>query len=427
MTESAASTERGATRDSGADAGRSRRKNKGKIDMHEEMQSLTPPGPGSRNQDWDPRSDAVLRDQCAAHDEMRERCPVAYSDFLGWSLFRYEDVLRVLEDHQTFSNVVSTHQSVPNGMDPPEHTDYRSAIDPYFAPERLQHFETVFRRIVSRLLQSVALHQPFDFIEGFALPFASEAQCAFLGWPSELAEPIRAWTKKNHEATLAGDRSAMADIARQFTALVEELLEARRRAGGDAEHHVTARLMKARVNGTPLTDGAIVSVLRNWTVGEVGSISSALGILAHHLAVHRGLQQRLRAQPSLLPPAIGEILRICGPLVASRRTATRDVEICGRHIAAGERITLMWVSANRDERVFEQPHEVRLDRNSGLSLLYGKGIHVCPGAPLARLELRAVLEELFEHTDCIELDPARPPQMAVYPQNGFASLHVTLA
>ena len=181
------------------------------------------------------------------------------------------------------------------------------------------------------------------------------------------------------------------------------------------------------MNGTPLTDGEIVSVLRNWTVGEVGSISSALGILAHHLAVHRGLQQRLRAQSSLLPPAIDEILRICGPLVASRRTATRDVEIRGRHIAAGERITLMWVSANRDERVFEQPEEVRLDRDPELSLLYGKGIHVCPGAPLARLELRVVLEELFRHADRVELDPTRPPQMDVYPQNGFASLYVALA
>jgi cytochrome P450 len=388
---------------------------------------VTPPRPGSRNQDWDPRSDAVLRDQCAAYDEMRRRCPVAYSDFLGWSLFRHEDVLRVVEDHQTFSNVVSTHRSVPNGTDPPEHTDYRSATDPYFAPERLEAFEPVFRRIASRLLRSVPLHQPFDFIKGFALLFASEAQCAFLGWPSELAEPIRAWTNKNHEATLAGDRRVMADIARQFTAFVEELLEARRRAGADAEHDVTASLMRTHVNGTPLTDGEIVSVLRNWTVGEVGSISSALGILAHHLAVHRGLQQRLRAQSSLLPPAIDEILRICGPLVASRRTATRDVEIRGRHIAAGERITLMWVSANRDERVFEQPEEVRLDRDPELSLLYGKGIHVCPGAPLARLELRVVLEELFRHADRVELDPTRPPQMDVYPQNGFASLYVALA
>ena len=79
--------------------------------------------------DWDPKSDVVLRDQLAAYDEMRERCPVAYSDFLGWSLFRHEDVVRVLNDHETFSNAVSRHLSVPDGMDPPEHTEYRRIVD----------------------------------------------------------------------------------------------------------------------------------------------------------------------------------------------------------------------------------------------------------------------------------------------------------
>jgi cytochrome P450 len=75
--------------------------------------------------DWDPRSPAVLDDQIAAYDQMRSRCPVAYSDYLHWSLFRHADVMRVLNDHDTFSNAVSSHLSVPNGMDPPEHTRYR--------------------------------------------------------------------------------------------------------------------------------------------------------------------------------------------------------------------------------------------------------------------------------------------------------------
>ena len=82
--------------------------------------------------DWDPRAEKVLRDPSAAYDEMRERCPVAYSDYLQWSLFRHEDITRVLNDHHTFSNVVSRHLSVPNGMDPPEHTAYRRLIESYF-------------------------------------------------------------------------------------------------------------------------------------------------------------------------------------------------------------------------------------------------------------------------------------------------------
>ena len=78
-----------------------------------------------RKPDWDPRSAEVLRDQRAAYDAMRERCPVAWSDYLQWSLFRHEDIVRVLHDHETFSSVASRHLSVPNGMDPPEHTVYR--------------------------------------------------------------------------------------------------------------------------------------------------------------------------------------------------------------------------------------------------------------------------------------------------------------
>src|SRR5512134_222526 len=89
----------------------------------------------------DPRSDALIRDPWAAYDAMRERCPVAFSDYLQWSLFRHEDVVRVLNDPAAFSNAASRHLSVPNGIDPPEHTEYRRVIEPHFDPARMQAFE----------------------------------------------------------------------------------------------------------------------------------------------------------------------------------------------------------------------------------------------------------------------------------------------
>ena len=89
---------------------------------------------------------------------------------------------------------------------------------------------------------------------------------------------------------------------------------------------------------------------------------------------------------------------------------------------AGDRMTLMWASANRDEAVFGDPDEFRLDRDPSQNLLYGAGIHVCPGAPLARLELRIFLEELLNHTQRLELVPHRVPQKAAYPASGFAVL-----
>ena len=373
-------------------------------------------------QDWDPQSDTVLRDQRLAYDKLRERCPVAHSDFLGWSLFRHEDVVRVLNDPGTFSSAVSGHLSVPNGMDPPEHTEYRRIIEPYFLPERMEAFEPQCRGIAANLVQSLAGREEVELIGEFAHRFAVGVQCAFLGWPMDLHEPLRIWTQKNHKATLAEDRAAMATIAREFHGYVDELLQTRRAAGLQASDDITTSLMRQRVRDRPLRDDEIVSILRNWTVGEIGTISAAVGILVHYISEHADLQQRLRTQPSLLPDAIEEVLRIHGPLVANRRITTRPVQIGGREIGAGERISLMWISANRDGRVFEEPEAFRLNRDPAANLLYGAGIHVCPGAPLARMEMRVAMEELLGRTIRIDPIPDRPPTNAVYPASGFATL-----
>jgi len=375
-----------------------------------------------QQQDWDPRSEAVQRDQRAAYDEMRQRCPVAYSNFLGWSLFRHEDILRVLNDPATFSNAVSRHLSVPDGMDPPEHTAFRRMIMPYFRPERVAAFEPPCRQIAATLVQALLGRDELEFIGDFANEFAVRSQSASLGWPPDLCTPLRLWTEKNRRATFAEDRAAMAEIAREFEGYAHELLQIRRTAADQASDDITSSLLRQQVQGRPLRDEEIVSVLRNWTVGEIGTISASLGILVHHLSEHPDLQEQLRTQPSLLPAAIEEILRIHGPLVANRRITTRAVEIGGRKIAAGERISLIWISANRDGRVFEDPETYRPDRDQSANLLYGAGIHVCPGAPLARMEMRVAVEELLAHTACMEPVPERPPTTAVYPGSGFAAL-----
>ena len=113
-----------------------------------------------------------------------------------------------------------------------------------------------------------------------------------------------------------------------------------------------------------------------------------------------------------------------GPLVANGRTATRDVEINGRKIAAGERLTLMWIAANRDLDAFKDPKALKLDRDQGKSLLYGAGIHNCVGAPLARLELNVAIEVILSLTSVIELPEATTPKRALYPGNGFLTLEV---
>jgi len=375
--------------------------------------------------DWDPVSADALNNQRATYDAMRETCPVAYSDQWGWSLFRHEDVLRVLLDHDTFSNVVSRHRSVPNGMDPPEHTVYRRVIVPYFAEEPMRRFEPVCRTVAADLVQATLAGERLELMREFALVAAVRIHCAFLGWPAGARDFLVDWIGRSNQATLAQDRPALAAIAREFEAFIGDML-AQRRADDSPRDDVTASLMREEVQGRPLNDAEITSILRNWTAGEIGTISAAIGIVVHYLAHHQELQDRLRAEPDLLAPAIDEILRLHGPLVANRRVTTRAVEIGGRTIGANERISLNWISANRDGRVFTDPGAFSLERDPADNLLYGAGIHVCPGAPLARMELRITLEELLARTSRIELDTEQPLALAVYPASGYTTLAVRL-
>lgn len=374
------------------------------------------------HQSWDPRSPAVLEDQISAYDEMRAKCPIAHSDFLGWSVFRHADVVRILHDHETFSNATSVHLNVPNGMDPPEHGRYRQIVDCYFVPAIVDAFEPKCRAIARELVAGLPGSNWVKVMSEFAEVFALRVQCAFMGWPDDLHEPLRAWTKRNREATLARDRAAMEAIALQFDGYISALLSVRREAGDAAPDDLTTALLRERVEGRPLSDEEIVSIVRNWTVGELGTIAASVGILAHYLAENTVVQDLLRADHSALPAAIDEILRIHAPLIANRRVTTRAVEVAGHSFAAGERLTLLWASANRDEEIFGNPDEFRLDRNPADNLLYGAGIHVCPGASLARLELRVLMEELLAGTTRLEPVAGEQAVRAVYPGGGFAQL-----
>ena len=372
--------------------------------------------------DWDPRAPEVLADQRAAYDAVRGRCPVARDPAGGWTLFRHADVVRVLHDHDGFSNVVSRHVSVPNGMDPPTHTVYRRLIEPYFDDALVAAFEPGCRQIAAALVDDTCARQHVEVMAELALPFAARAQCAYLGWPMDLAAPLVDWTIRNHNATLAGDRKALDGVARELETLVVDLVASRETRGATGTADLTDRLLRAKVDGRPLRLDELTSILRNWTMGEVATLAASVGIVAHALATNIDLQYQLRRHLQLLPDAIDELLRIHGPLVSNRRTVTRPVELGGRVLRAGDRLTINWIAANRDPEVFAQPDAIRLDRTPADTLLYGAGIHVCPGARLARLELRIVLEELLAATLQLEPSQEAPPTLATPPASGYATL-----
>lgn len=372
--------------------------------------------------DWNPRDASTLEDQRRAYDAMRERCPVAHSEFMSWSLFRHEDIAAVLSDPTTYSNA-SRFLAIPNGMDPPVHSRYREALTPFFEPRQMASLEPRAREIAVKLLESALDTGRLDVIDAFATPLVLKTLCAWLGWPEQQWQCLGGWIHGNQQTAFTKDRAAGAALASLFSEHVKVNLREHRTVHRDVID-ATDALLRIEVDGKSFEDDEIVSILRNWTAGQ-GTVAAGLGILVVHLAEDATLQERLRQDRSLIPAAIEEILRVDDPLVANRRVTTRDVEIQGRRIPKGESLTLMWIAANRDPRVFDEPDALEIERRSENGLVWGQGIHVCLGAPLARLEMRVALEELLSRTTRFGLAGDRP-RRAVYPSNGFETFQVRL-
>ena len=380
--------------------------------------------------DWDSRDPAVQRDQLAAYDAMRARCPVAHDDYLGYTLFRHEDVRYALEHPELFSSRVSSrHVAVPSGMDAPEHTAFRAINDKYYTPQRLAGFAPVFRAIIRDLVAALPRGQAVDVMDGFAQRYAMRIQNAFMGWPDSLEAPLTAWIEKNRRATLRGDRAEIAAVALEFDHYIRALLQERRASATD---DITTELLHDVVHlpdgDRLMTEAELISLIRNWTVGELSTVSAAAGIIVRFLAAHPAEQARLRADSAAIPAAVEEIMRLEDPLVSNRRITTCPVTVGGRTLPAGSRVTLNWASVNRDEAAFADALAYRPQRDQSANLVYGAGIHACPGAPLARLELRLLMEELLSGTADIALDTANPEPCAFaqYPVAGYRKVRVVV-
>ena len=373
---------------------------------------------------WEPLSEAVLADQRGAYDCMRRACPVARSP-RGVTLFRHTDVVAAAADSATFSSAASVHRNVPNTLDPPEHTAFRAAIDPFFTPERMRMLEPRLRSIAREILSRLPRGAPVDAVIDIGYPFAVCAQADWLGWQG-VEEELLTWMAQNHAATRSTDPSQMAAVAAAFDAIVAAQVRRRRRLGGAAPKDPTTELLQVVVNGQLLADAEIVSILRNWTAGDLGSMAAALGVVVHFLATHPEVQDALRQGSGNLALAIDEMLRIDDPFLVNRRVTTAATRIAGFALEPGTRIYLNWTSANRDETVFGDPDAYRPPENASRNLVYGTGIHVCPGRPLATLELVVAIQELLSVTARVELAAGAMPVRETYPLGGWRHLPVRL-
>lgn len=375
---------------------------------------------------WNPHAPDVLADPASAHDRMRQTCPVAHSPSLEWSVFRHADISRILSDPHTFSSRVSRYPAVPNGMDPPEHTRYRRLLDPYFSAQRMAQLAPQCQSISQSLVKALPADDDVECMDRLATPYALRIQCAFLGWPDSMHAPLRDWITQRNAVMAEGDQQAQRDVAMAFDDVIRRILAERRALGALAPDDPTASLMRETIDGQPLDDATLVSILRNWTVGELGTIAASVGILIHYLATQPAVQGALRAQPDHIAQACDEILRMHAPLATNRRITTRACTLSGIDLPAGTRLTLMWGAGNRDDEAFAAPLEYRQERDQDANLLYGAGIHACPGAALARMALQSIVRTLLEHTQRIALACPTAVRPARWPATGFQQLALRL-
>lgn len=372
---------------------------------------------------------AIGDDTRACTDEARPLHGLLRNAQGEWELLRHELVVQAALRDEAFSNAVSSHRQIPNGLDSTEHTAYRNALDHFLAPEAITPFLERFRRIASDLIRSQPKNDPLDAVSQIGARFAVRAQSTWLGWPKSLEGRLLDWIADNQAASRSGNRARIQEIADAFDDIIRSVLEPRRNAPETGTDDITGQLMRTRVNDQRLTDEEIISVLRNWTGGDLGSIALCLGVLIYHLATHPAEQDRLRTGVSdlELDTIINEILRIDDPFVSNRRITKCPVSIGGVELPQGARIKLNWTSANRDETVFGAPDVMAPTRHADQNLVYGIGKHICPGRWLATFEMRILIQELLSATTTVALDPHQAAERAAAPVGGWARVPVVLA
>jgi cytochrome P450 len=366
-------------------------------------------------------------DERTTYDALRARCPVAREKD-SWVVLGHAEVVAAATDPDTFSSRVTERRAIPNSLDGPEHRAYREVVDRYLTEQRVAREEPQCRSHAVAIVDGLPRGVTVKTIADIGVPYAVRAQSTWLGWPPDLEPTLVAWMTDNRAATRSGDGNRTAEVAERFDAMIRGLLQERR---GAPAADVTGELMGETVHGRPLTDEEIVSILRNWTAGDLGSLATSVGVIVHFLASTPAVQQELRALAEAgdragLEAAAEEVLRIDDPFVSNRRVATDEVELGGELIPKGGRVLLNWTAANRDPHVFSDPDAYDPAGNGPANLVFGVGPHVCPGRALTLMELRVIVEELLGRTRWIEPAADRPAVREKPPVGGWARVPVVL-
>jgi len=387
--------------------------------------------------EFDHHTEAWVEDPYAVYRRLRDEAPLAWSESHGgfWILSRYDDLGVALRDWETFAsghagriaipNTGGRVASIPLEVDPPRHAAYRDVVAPFFARDAVAPLEAAARERADALLEAALAAGRCEAASEFAAPLLADTLARFFGLPLADVARVERWA----DAIFAGrvrDPAAAERANAELNDYVAERFEERRRA--PRRDDVFSAMVEAHVEDAPMSDAELVGFGRTLLLaGREATIDALTGAM-HHLAEHPSAFEALRVTTETERfMAIEELIRFVSPIQLLGRVASRDVEMHGQTIRAGESVAMAYGSANRDERRFDAPDACHFARRPNPHLAFGAGPHHCLGANLARLVLRVGLDALLEGASALRLDPADPPQRKLNGDaRGFVRLVVLL-
>jgi cytochrome P450 len=375
---------------------------------------------------------------------LRAECPVHWTDHIVdypdedgfWSVTTAEDVHEVSRDWETFSSEAGGFTAMKNaglslelqqamfiGMDPPKHDRIKSLFQRGFTPKRIAEHEDAIRTITTDVLARLEGRECCDLVTDVAQPVVARVIGSFMGLPPEDDE---AWadlmnaivTAGDPDATPEGTEMVMEQLVPQVFERCAALIAERREAPTD---DLTSVLVHAEIDGERLEDHEIV--MGFFLLMAAGNDSTKATYCSGMRALMEDPEQRRQVleDPSLVPAAVEESLRMFPAFAHFARTATRDTELHGQTIREGEKLVMWYPSSNRDETRYEDPDHFDVTRNAEHQAFGAGGRHFCLGTALARLELRILMEETLRAFPDVEI--ADTPR---YVESGFANQLKTL-